>query len=92
MDIAAFTAELQARHAGRSPAMVARMAAAYGSDAAGLLAAPGPEIAPGLCEAELRHLVDVEWARSADDVLWRRSKLGLHYTPEQRDAVAAWFN
>ena len=27
---------------------------------------------------------------SGDDVLWRRSKLGLHYTPAQRDAVAAW--
>jgi glycerol-3-phosphate dehydrogenase len=91
VDIAAFTAELQARHAGRAPAMVARMARAYGSATAALLAAPGPEIAPGLCESELRHLVDGEWARSADDVLWRRSKLGLHYTVEQRAAVAAWF-
>lgn len=92
VDIAAFTAGLQARHDGRAPAMVARMARAYGSQAAGLLASPGTEIAPGLFDAELRHLVDKEWARSADDVLWRRSKLGLHYTPEQRDAVAAWFD
>ena len=30
-----------------------------------------------------------EWARSADDVLWRRTKLGLHYGAAQRDAVAA---
>ena len=52
---------------------------------------PGAEIAPGLFESELRHLVAHEWACSADDVLWRRSKLGLHYTPAQREAVAAWF-
>ncbi|RZL35491.1 MAG: glycerol-3-phosphate dehydrogenase [Rubrivivax sp.] len=91
VDIAAFTAELQARHTGRPLALVARLAGAYGSDAAGLLAALGAEIAPGLFEAELRHLVDHEWARSAEDVLWRRSKLGLHYSAEQRAAVAAWF-
>lgn len=92
VDIAAFTAELRARNKGRPPAMVARMARAYGSQAAHLLEAPGAEVAPGLCEAELRHLVDAEWARCADDVLWRRSKLGLHYTAEQREAVAAWFS
>ncbi|MFG6485380.1 glycerol-3-phosphate dehydrogenase [Roseateles sp. BYS78W] len=92
VDMAAFTAELQARHAGRSPAVVARMAHAYGSATAGLLASPGREIAPGLFEAELQHLRDKEWACSAEDVLWRRSKLGLHYTPDERAAVAAWFD
>ena len=45
---------------------------------------------PGLHEAELSYLHDHEWARSADDVLWRRSKLGLHLTPAQRAAVADW--
>jgi glycerol-3-phosphate dehydrogenase len=92
VDIAAFTAALQARHADRPPAMVARMARAYGSAAAELLAAPpGAEIAPGLFDSELRHLAEREWARSADDVLWRRSKLGLHFSAAQREAVAAWF-
>ena len=92
VDIAGFTAALQARHPQRRAAEVARLALAYGSVAAELLAAPtGDEVAPGLFENELRHLVDHEWARSAEDVLWRRSKLGLHYTPAQRDAVAAWF-
>ncbi|PTT75929.1 glycerol-3-phosphate dehydrogenase, partial [Pelomonas sp. HMWF004] len=93
VDIAAFTAALQARHPGRDAATVRRLARAYGNQAEALLAAPaGPEIAPGLADCELRHLVEHEWARSADDVLWRRSKLGLHYTAEQRAAVAAWFN
>ena len=39
----------------------------------------GAEVAPGLYEAELHYLHAHEWARCADDVLWRRSKLGLHY-------------
>lgn len=40
-------------------------------------------------EAELRYLVEYEWARTADDVLWRRSKQGLHITPETAAAIAA---
>ncbi|MFG6414274.1 glycerol-3-phosphate dehydrogenase [Roseateles sp. DC23W] len=92
VDIAGFTAALLARHPNRRAALVSRLARAYGSAATELLGAvPGTEIAPGLFDNELRHLVDHEWARSADDVLWRRSKLGLHYTAEQREAVAAWF-
>ena len=54
------------------------------------LADLGAEVVPGVHEAELRHLQRSEWATSADDVLWRRSKLGLHLTPAQRDAVAHW--
>jgi glycerol-3-phosphate dehydrogenase len=55
----------------------------------------GRAFAPGLYEAELRYLRDVEWARSAQDVLWRRSKLGLHVEPGTLAAVTAdidaWF-
>ena len=52
----------------------------------------GEEVAPGLFEVELNYLRDQEWARSADDVLWRRTKLGLHYSAAQRAAVASWCN
>jgi glycerol-3-phosphate dehydrogenase len=51
----------------------------------------GAEVAPGLYEAELHHLHRNEWARSADDVLWRRTKLGLHYSPAQREQVDRWW-
>ena len=51
----------------------------------------GAEVAPGLYECELNHLHDREWARSADDVLWRRTQLGLHLSPAQRDQVAQWW-
>ncbi len=42
-----------------------------------------------LTEAELRYLVEVEWARTATDVAWRRSKLGLLLSPQQFEAVEA---
>jgi glycerol-3-phosphate dehydrogenase len=34
---------------------------------------------------------DREWARSADDALFRRSKLGLHLTSVERDAFTRWW-
>jgi len=73
-----------------------RLARAYGTRIETLLAGagkggePGAQVAPGLHEAELHYLHEHEWARSADDVLWRRSKLGLHYSPAERAAVADW--
>ena len=47
----------------------------------------GPRFAGDLTGAEVRYLVENEWAQSADDVLWRRSKLGLKATPEERAAL-----
>jgi glycerol-3-phosphate dehydrogenase len=46
------------------------------------------EFAPGLGRAEVEYLVREEWARTADDILWRRTKLGLVATPEQKAALA----
>ncbi|MBS0337515.1 MAG: glycerol-3-phosphate dehydrogenase [Proteobacteria bacterium] len=44
----------------------------------------------GLHAREVSYLVEHEWATSAEDVLWRRTKAGLHLSPAQRDRVAAW--
>ena len=90
-DISRFAQALALAHPQRSAALVRRLARAYGSRAVALLQRPpGEEVAPGLHEAELQMLHDEEWARCADDVLWRRSKLGLHYDAPQRAAVRAW--
>jgi glycerol-3-phosphate dehydrogenase len=51
------------------------------------LAPTGGEFAPGLGKAEVEWLMREEWARTADDILWRRSKLGLAATPEQKAAL-----
>ncbi len=40
-----------------------------------------------LFEAELRYLAEQEWARTGEDVLWRRTKRGLRLTPEKAEAV-----
>jgi glycerol-3-phosphate dehydrogenase len=47
----------------------------------------GPRFADDLTGAEVRYLVENEWAQSADDVLWRRSKIGLRTTPEDAAAL-----
>ena len=43
-----------------------------------------------LYEHEVRYVMREEWAVEPDDVLWRRSKEGLHMTPDQRAAFARW--
>jgi glycerol-3-phosphate dehydrogenase len=45
-----------------------------------------------LYEAEVRHLVRDEWAVEAEDVLWRRTKEGLHMTEAQRTEFARWMD
>ncbi|HUG25755.1 glycerol-3-phosphate dehydrogenase [Piscinibacter sp.] len=90
-DIQRFAQALALRHEEIAPALCKRLARDYGSRAEELLSAGlGEPVAPGLFEAELNYLHRHEWARSADDVLWRRTKLGLHMSAEQREAVADW--
>ena len=48
----------------------------------------GPRFAGDLTGAELRYMVEHEWAQTAEDVLWRRSKLGLTATAEQRTEIS----
>ncbi|HXP03411.1 MAG TPA: glycerol-3-phosphate dehydrogenase [Stellaceae bacterium] len=45
------------------------------------------DFAPGLGAKQVEFLVREEWARTADDILWRRSKLGLAVSPEQHAAL-----
>ncbi len=56
-------------------------------DAARLGAPEEAEFAPGLGRAEVEYLVREEWARTADDILWRRTKAGLAASPEQVAAL-----
>ncbi len=50
----------------------------------------GEDFGHGMSEAEVRYLIRNEWARTADDVLWRRSKLGIHFTKEQTARLEAF--
>ena len=77
-----------------SLAEATRIARAYGTRAPNWLgdakawADLGRNFGAGLSEAEIGYLRRVEWARSAEDLLWRRSKLGLHMSEAERKAVA----
>ncbi|WP_235965312.1 glycerol-3-phosphate dehydrogenase [Caenimonas soli] len=95
-DFDRFLVEAHKRYPWMAESPLRRMARSYGSRIDQVLAQSAPgmgaEVAPGLYEAELDYLQRTEWATGADDVLWRRSKLGLHYTAQQRDDVAGWMD
>ena len=54
------------------------------------LADLGEDFGHGLTAAEVDYLAQHEWARQPDDILWRRTKLGLHFTREQTARLAAY--
>lgn len=75
---------------------VQRLVGAYGSRLEAVLGDAksredlGPSFGPELTAAEVRYLMSREWARFPDDILWRRSKLGLTMPSEGREALAAF--
>jgi len=88
---ASLAAELARDHPTIDAANAERLAQSYGSDARSILGGPpGHEFGHGFCEAELRWLIEREWARSVEDVLWRRTKLGLVMKPVEAQQIAAF--
>jgi len=83
-DSATFLAHALARWDGLPPALIARLARLYGTRMARILGAArttdalGEDLGGGLTTAEVQYLAREEWARTADDILWRRTKTGLH--------------
>ena len=76
-------AELRRDYTFLSERLATRLMSAYGTRTRTLLgratslADLGRDYGAGLTETELAYLVRHEWARTADDVVWRRSKLGI---------------
>jgi glycerol-3-phosphate dehydrogenase len=72
-----------------------RMAHAYGRCLEDMLrdvkreADMGADLGDGLTTLEVRWMRDHEWARTAEDVLWRRSKIGLHARPDAAARIEA---
>jgi len=92
----ALIASLQSRYPFLSKAHATRLARAYGTRAAKLLceaataADLGADFGATLTEAEVRYLMAQEWAHTAEDIVWRRSKLGLRLSPDQVAALDRW--
>lgn len=95
---AGLIAALGARYPFLEGAHAARIARAYGSRAERWLGDAkgwpdlGRQFAAGLTEAEIAYLRDTEWAETAEDLLWRRSKLGLHMSEAERAEVEAFLS
>lgn len=80
---------------GTQHALVERLINAYGSLSAGLLedllnGEQGQDFGHGLYESELRYLLENEWASCAEDILWRRSNLGLFFDESQTRVLESW--
>lgn len=91
---AALRDELLSRYPFLEPDLAERYARTYGRAAFNWLGFAkdrrdlGEAFGGGLTAREIRYLIEQEWTRSGDDVLWRRTKLGLHLTPAQRVRVS----
>ena len=71
-----------------------RLVRAYGTRVGRILGSArslddlGARLGADLTAAEVRYLMEHEWAQAPDDVLWRRSKLGLRFSREERERLA----
>jgi glycerol-3-phosphate dehydrogenase len=78
------------------PELVERYVHSYGSRTDRLLQSCasmhdlGQEILPGLFEAELHYLIRHEWAQTAEDILWRRTRLGHLLPPGAAATLEGW--
>ena len=95
-DFEGYLASFHAAHPWLPADLARRYARAYGTRVAALLGAArglddlGEHLGDGLYEAEVDYLTRYEWARTDEDVLWRRSKLGLHVDDETAARLRAW--
>ena len=96
-DFTQFVEDLRRAHPWMPRSLVHHHARLHGARAerviggATSLAGFGRHFGADLHEAEVRYLVAHEWAEKPEDILLRRTKQGLHLTPNERAAFAAWF-
>ena len=95
-DFDAFLADLKRRRSFLPEALARRLARAYGTRVDELLGGArsmadlGEDFGGGVTAAEVDYLAAREWARTAEDILWRRSKLGLHVPPGTAERIDAY--
>ncbi|WOJ88769.1 glycerol-3-phosphate dehydrogenase [Methylocapsa polymorpha] len=95
-DFDLFLHQLRARRPWLPAALALRLAHAYGTRVEKILRGArsakdlGEDFGAGLSRAEIDYLIDQEWALSAEDILWRRSKLGLSLSPAEAARVETY--
>ncbi len=94
----ALASALRERVAGLPAELAQRWATTYGSRVWQLLGEAksvdqlGVRVGPQLYASEVNYLQATEWARTADDILWRRTKLGLLFSAEDKAALEAFLS
>jgi glycerol-3-phosphate dehydrogenase len=93
--VAALERDVQRLAPSLSSATVHRLVRTYGTRAKQIVTGRdgrgmGQTLGADLSESEAAYLVANEWARTADDILWRRTKLGLRVTPEETARLSRW--
>ena len=94
--VPALVADLRAKHPFLTERWALRLVRAYGTEARDILGAAatlddlGRDFGATLTEAEITWLMTHEYARTAADVVWRRSKLGLRLTEDQIAQIEAY--
>ena len=96
-DFDAFLEGLEAQYPWMHKLVLRRMARAYGTRIGMIMGKAkskrglGKSFGGGLSAAEVKYLIAHEWAKSADDILWRRTKCGLHMSDAEQKAFTKWF-
>ncbi|MGB7261305.1 MAG: glycerol-3-phosphate dehydrogenase C-terminal domain-containing protein, partial [Albidovulum sp.] len=96
--VPALSADLARRYPFLSAATIRRLIRHYGTEATAILGdaqSPddlGQDFGAGLTAFEVSWLMDMEYARTAEDVVWRRTKLGLHLSADQIAALDVWMS
>ena len=94
--VPALAAELQRSYPFLDPVHANRLAHAYGTRAANMLGDAksaddlGQAFGATLTAREVKYLMSSEWALTAEDIVWRRSKLGLRMSREEVAAIDDW--
>ena len=92
LQVASRIAALTKKYPAVQPHNVARIFRAYGTEAEQVLKPDMGRCFGLLSTSEIDYLAKNEWAKTADDILWRRSKLGLHLTPAEQDALRVYMS
>jgi glycerol-3-phosphate dehydrogenase len=100
-NVATLAQTLARQHIGVAPDFIARLVARHGTNTSAILKTTrsmddlGETFGRGLnllCEREIDYLIQHEWATTADDILWRRTKCGLHMDAEELQRATAFIN
>lgn len=97
-DYVRFAEEMRVRYPWMPRALLSHYGRLYGARLtrivgdATALEGLGRHFGGNLYEAEVRYLVEHEWAETAEDVFWRRTKEGLRMTAAEKAAFSAWFD